>query len=137
MKKKLITENDRNEAITSLVKIDLLQGWYFELSKRRKIRTVNQNRLERLWLACIADETGNDSNDLHDIFKKKWITPKEIINFWGEKDLIYSTRDLNTIQFKEFLDKIQIFSHSELGIELPIPKDKNWDAFYETYRDKL
>jgi hypothetical protein len=136
MKTKIKSEEDRNKAITSLVKIDLNQGWWFELTKRRKVRTVSQNRLERLWLACIADETGNDSNDLHDIFKHKWIEPKEVIVF-GVKEIIYSTRDLNTIQFKQFLDKIQVFANSDLGIILPIPKDKNWDAFYESYRDKL
>lgn len=136
MKKKLITEADRNEAMTALVRIDLKDGYYFELSKRRKVRTVSQNRLERLWLACIADETGNDSNELHDYFKEKWIEPKEI-NMFGEKKLVYSTRNLNTIQFKNFLDKIQIFAQTELSIALPIPTDKNWDDFYETYRDKL
>jgi hypothetical protein len=135
MKKKITTEEDRNQAITALVKIELNQGWWFDLSKRRKVRTVSQNRLERLWLACIADETGNDSNELHDYFKERYIEPKEIVMF-GEKKLIYSTRDLNTVQFKQFLDKIQIFASTDLGIILPIPKDKNWDAFYETYRDK-
>ena len=136
MKKKLQTEQDRNEAITSLVKITLSEGWYFELSKRKKVRTVSQNRLERLWLACIADETGNDSNELHDYFKRKFLQPKEVIMF-GEKEFIYSTKDLNTVQFKYFLDKIQIFASTELNITLPIPEDKNWDSFYETYRDKL
>ena len=136
MKKKLQTEQDRNDAITALVKITLSEGWYFDLSKRRKVRTISQNRLERLWLACIADETGNDPNELHDYFKGKWIEPKEVILF-GEKKLIYSTRDLNTIQFKNFLDKIQVFASAELGIILPIPEDKSWDQFYESYRDKL
>jgi len=136
MKKKLQTEDDRNQAITSLVKIELKDGWYFELSKRRRVRTISQNRLERLWLACIEAETGNDSNELHDYFKQKWIAPKEVLIF-GEKKLIYSTRDLNTIQFKNFLDKIQVFASTELSITLPIPEDKNWDAFYESYRDKL
>ena len=136
MKKKLITEEDRNQAITALVKIDLSKGYYFELLKRRKVRTISQNRLERLWLACIAEETGHDSNELHDYFKEKYIEPEEIIIF-GEKKIIYSTRNLNTIQFKQFLDKIQTFSSVELGIILPIPEDKAWDAFYETFRDKL
>jgi hypothetical protein len=136
MKKKLLSEEDRNQAITSLVKINLNEGWWFDLSKRKKVRTVSQNRLERLWLACIEAETGNDSNELHDYFKQKWIEPREVIIF-GEKKLIYSTRNLNTIQFKNFLDKMQVFANSELGIILPIPEDKNWDAFYETYRDKL
>jgi hypothetical protein len=136
MKKKLQSEEDRNKAITSLVKINLSEGWWFDLSKRKKVRTVSQNRLERLWLACIEAETGNDSNDLHDFFKRKWIEPKEVMMF-GEQQLIYSTRDLNTIQFKNFLDKIQVFASTELNITLPIPEDKSWDVFYETYRDKL
>lgn len=136
MKKKLSSEADRNEAITALVRVDLSQGYYFELSKRNRVRTLSQNRLERLWLACIEAETGNDSNDLHDYFKRKWIEPKEVLIF-GEKELRYSTRDLNTVQFKQFLDKIQVFANAELGIQLPQPTDKNWDAFYETFRDKL
>ena len=136
MKKKLQSEQDRNEAITSLVKINLNEGWWFDLSKRRKVRTVSQNRLERLWLACVEAETGNDSDDLHDIFKKRWIQPKEK-KVLGETIIVYSTRDLNTIQFKNFLDKIQVFASVELGITLPVPEDKNWNAFYETYRDKL
>jgi CTP:phosphocholine cytidylyltransferase-like protein len=136
MKKKLITEEDRNQAITSLVKITLTEGWWFELTKRRKVRTVSQNRLERLWLACISFETGNDANELHDYFKEKWIEPKEVIIF-EEKKMVYSTRNLNTVQFKYFLDKIQAFVSTELGITLPVPEDKAWDSFYETYRDKL
>lgn len=136
MKKKLQTEQDRNECITSLVKINLIEGWWFELTKRRKVRTISQNRLERLWLCCISAETGHDSNELHDYFKEKWIEPKEVIIF-GEKKLIYSTRDMNTVQFKNFLDKIRIFAATELNITLPIPKDKAWDQFYETFRDKL
>lgn len=92
--------------------------------------------MERLWLACIAEETGEDSNELHEYFKRKWLQPKTIIMF-SERNEYYSTRDLNTIQFKEFLDKIQAFASSELGIILPIPEDKAWDQFYESYRDKL
>ena len=136
MKKKITSESDRNEVITAIVKLDIAKGFTVEITQRRRVRTVSQNRLERLWLACIADETGNDSNELHEYFKQKFLEVKEV-QIFGEWNAIYSTRDLNTVQFKNFLDKIQIFASTELAISLPVPEDKRWDEFYETYRDKL
>lgn len=89
-----------------------------------------------LWLTCIEFETGNDRNDLHDIFKKKWLLPKKVI-MYGEETERYSTTDLDTLQFKHYLDKIQIFASTELAITLPDPESQYWNEFYSYYIDKL
>jgi hypothetical protein len=47
---------------------------------------------------------------------------------------VVSTTGKDTLQFKEYLDKIQMFSSMELGIQLPDPQDKYWSEFYETYK---
>ena len=44
-----------------------------------------------------------------------------------------STKDLNTFEFKQYLDKIQIFAASELGITLPDPEDLKFEAFKQYY----
>jgi hypothetical protein len=38
---------------------------------------------------------------------------------------------------KDYLDKIQIFASTELGIKLPDPQDQRWDEFYAYYQDRL
>jgi len=87
-------------------------------------------------LTCIEDETGNNRYDLHELyFKKKYIKPK-IIKIFGRIEERYSTKDLDTAQFKEYLDKIQTEMSVE-GITLPDPDDLIWDSFYEHYKDKL
>ena len=40
---------------------------------------------------------------------------------------------LNTTQMTEFMNKIQADAASELGIMLPIPDDRYFEAFYQQY----
>jgi hypothetical protein len=136
MIRQLKTEVDRNMVLAQIQRLDLSKNYSIEISQKKKVRTLSQNRLERLWLKCISFETGTDTNVLHDIFKKKFLEP-ESIEQYGVKIDRYTTTNLNTIQFKYYLDKIQEFANSELGIKLPNPDEKYWEEFYEFYTDKL
>jgi transcription-repair coupling factor (superfamily II helicase) len=136
MRRYIKTEIDRESVISKIKQIDLTKGFSVDISQKRKVRSISQNSLYWLYLTCIEFETGTDRSDLHDIFKKKWILPKKIVLFGEEIDR-YSTTDLNTLQFKEYLDKIQIFASVELSIKLPDPEDKYWDEFYSYYVEKL
>jgi len=136
MKRQLKTEMDRDMVLAQIKRLDLSKDYSVEIFQKRKIRSISQNRLERLWLTCISFETGEDIDRLHDIFKKKFLEP-EVVEMYGEKVERYSTRDLSTIQFKYFLDRIQLFANTELGITLPNPEDQYWDEFYSFYIDRL
>jgi hypothetical protein len=137
MKRKLSTEIDRKMVINYIQRLDITSKLYtVETLEKNANRSISQNNLMWLWLTCIEHETGQDRTELHEIFKKKWLLPKEIENF-GVKVEIYTTTDLDTIQFKQYLDKIQIFSSAELGITLPDPESQYWQEFYEYYIDKL
>ena len=135
MKGKLITEQDRQGLIEFINKLDLSRIFYWEIKKHIKRRSISQNRLERLWLACISEETGDDPNSLHEIFKEMYLEPIETTAF-GVTKLIYTTKNLNTIQFNTFLNRIQALA-AEYGIILPTPDDQIWDSFYEQYKDRL
>lgn len=137
MKRSIKTHLDLEMVIAFLKRLDIgTKTYFFECSEKKRIRTIPQNRLYRLWITCISFETGEDTDVLHDIFKKKWLEP-EIVEKYGVKVERYTTTNLNTIQFKYFLDKIQTFANSELGIVLPNPDEKYWDEFYSFYVDKL
>ncbi len=137
MKRKLLTELDREMVIAQIKRLDLKKVYTIEITERRIKRTLSQNNLYFLWLTCISHETGNDKDDLHEFFKQKYLTHIRTVifdRFWVDR---ISTTDLNTIQFKEFLDHIQQFASTELAITLPDPNDKRWEEFYDYYKDKI
>jgi hypothetical protein len=136
MKRKLTSEIDRNMVIAYIKRLDIKKKLYtVETLEKRPGRSISQNSLMWLWLTCIEQETGTNRDELHDFFKRKFILPEEV-EIFGEKILRWTTTDKDTLQFKQYLDKIQIFSNTELSIILPNPEDKYWDEFYFYYIDK-
>ena len=100
-------------------------------------RTLDQNRLYWLWLTCIAENTGNDKDNLHEFFILKYLQPELIQVF---EKLIYkrlSTTSLDTKQFTGYLNKIQLFANTELSIELPNPEDLKFAEFKDYYEKYL
>ena len=136
MKRKLLTELDRDMVIAQIKRLDLKKVYTVDITERRIKRTISQNALYWLWLTAICFETGNDKTYLHEYFKEKYLTP-EIIDVFGEKLEVKSTTGLNTVQFKYLLDHIQQFASTELAITLPDPNDRRWEEFYDFYKDKL
>jgi hypothetical protein len=137
MKRKLTTELDRNMVIAYIQRLDIKKKLYtVETLEKKAGRSISQNSLMWLWLTCIEQETGQDRNELHDLFKDLYILPVEV-EVLGRKIIRHTTTDKDTLQFKEYLDKIQIFASTELGIKLPDPADQYWQEFYEYYIDKL
>ena len=107
------------------------------ISITREKRTLDQNNLYWLWLSCIAKETGNDKDDLHEYFIYKYLNPELVQVF---EKMIYkrlSTSTLDTKQFTGYLNKIQVFANTELAIELPNPEDLKFAEFYEYYKNYI
>lgn len=108
-----------------------------EITLKRENRTVSQNRLYWLYLACLEDETGMEKECLHDYFKQKYLTIEdvEIGNITIKKTI--STTKLNTSQFSEYTNKIAAFASAELGIILPNPEDLAFEQFCEYYKNRI
>ena len=130
---------DKNNKIGAIEYIDSL----FAKDKRVTIvitkekRTLDQNRLYWSWLSCIAKETGNEKEDLHEYFIYKYLNPELCQVF---EKMIYkrlSTTQLDTKQFAKYLSKIQVFANTELAIELPNPEDRKFEEFYEYYKNYI
>ena len=135
MKLTISSEEDMQALVEKLSALPFDKGQTYEVTYKRKIRkrSIPQNRLYWLWLACIADETGTDSEDLHRVFARKYLSC-DVIEVMGEKVLkIPSTTTLSTQTFTEYIEKIRVFAATELGITLPDPEDRFFEQFEEYY----
>ena len=130
---------DKNKKIEAIEFIDDV----FSKEKRVKIdifrekRTLDQNKLYWLWLTCISVQTGNEKEDLHEYFVYKFLEPELVQVFDKTIYKRLSTKQLDTRQFAEYLNKIQIFANTELTIELPNPEDLKFTKFYEYYKNYI
>lgn len=132
---RIISKKDK-EAVKAYVD-KLPEGRRFDVFVKihREKRTVDQNRLLFLWIGCISRETGYFKDEVHEIFKKKFLGV-ETFEMWGEKvERVKSTTSLNTKQFSDYLERIQQFASTEMGIILPDPKDQYFEQFYQQYKD--
>jgi hypothetical protein len=125
-------KEDQKKAVAYLDR--LLKGSdKFIIEKKSKKRTLDQNALYWLWLACIEDETGNDKNYLHETYKDMFcpVLHREVM---GELRELRSTKFLSTMGMKRYLDKVNLHADTELNIRLPEPNEKGFDEFYEKYK---
>jgi hypothetical protein len=129
--------NDRNftafeEAVNTLrKKLPMLQNRDYVITLKQKdhkpkaggrcdwTRTMVQNRLYHLWLSAISIETGNDTNSLHEYFKRTFLPYTEVTAFGKTIGILSSTADLTTKDFDKYLKEIEAFASTELGMTLP------------------
>lgn len=119
----------RLESIFSLIK----NGEHdLTVKKTVKARSINQNNMMWMWYACLAKETGCESEDFHKYYCSKFLV--EYIKIEGvERKVVGGTSKLDTVAMTEFLNKVQADAASEFGIALPIPDDLSWKSFEEEF----
>ncbi len=92
------------------------------VEKQHNKRSLNQNKYYWLCLGIIADYTGHDSDELHTIYKSRFLPPKEI-RLNGVRYLVPgSTTDLTKGQFVEYIMKITADA-AQTGLKLPTPEE--------------
>lgn len=127
-------DKDKVKAYVDDLKTDK-KKYIVEVKVERERRSIDQNALYWLWLTCLMDETGEHKDNLHEYFKTKFLGVDERQCFGHHFFLPNTTTKLDTLQFKNYLDRIQEFASVELGITLPDPKDLYWEEFYNHYKD--
>lgn len=110
-----------------------LKAYYagLDMDKRHRVeikpyvrkRTNSQNALYRKWIDIIAIENGDDNDDVHDAFLKKFC-PMKTKTVLGEEIEIRSTTLLDTKEMSEYMTRVEAFAGSFLNITLPHPEDQ-------------
>ncbi len=93
-------------------------GARIKIEQVKSTRTLSQNAYYHVYLDVISRETGDNADDLHEFFKRKFLSPR-FIKIQGEEVKIPgSTTELDKIEFGDYLDKICALTN----IPLPDPE---------------
>lgn len=94
------------------------QEVWLQLTPKKKVRSDKQNNYYWLYLQVISDETGNNLDDLHQLFKRKLLPPRfqkilgEVVAFPA------TTTNLKSDEFSEYIKRIEALT----GIPAPTPE---------------
>lgn len=91
---------------------------YAKLDKFKNVRSLSQNALYHAYLEIISNETGNEVDSLHKLFKGLLLPKKEITLKGKTYILSGSTTELTKAEMIEYMDKICAMT------EVPIPDPK-------------
>ena len=80
-------------------------------------RTTQQNRFYWLYLRIISEETGDDENNLHEYFKRKFLPPRFVSVLGKEIKLPATTTKLTKKEFGDYMERISILT------DIPIPNE--------------
>ena len=103
------------------------------IKKVSEKRSIAQNDLLWIWMACIENETGTPKDEIYMYYCKKFLMRTMTIGQKMERIYLTSSK-LNTEQMTTFLNQIQADALQELGITLPTPQDRFFEAFYADYK---
>lgn len=117
--KTLVFENKNllGQYLNSLKEGDVLD---VKIQIHRNDRTNNQNSYYWVILGVIAEDTGHTANELHEIFKRKFLPPKFATYRGEEIELPSTTTTLNTEEMAKYMEQI-IIEAGLLGINIPPP----------------
>lgn len=93
------------------------EGKSVEIRIEEAGRSVQANRY--MWgvvYKLISDHTGYTLEEVHQVFKKKFLTYKK-----DKYEFTRSTTELNVSEFKDYLDKVIMYATTELALIIPDP----------------
>lgn len=112
-----------------------LQNGTYQITVKKvsEKRSIAQNDLLWMWMKCIENETGTPKDEVYMYYCKKFLM--RTMTMGQKQERIYLTSSkLNMEQMTHFLDQIKADAASELGIILPTPQDRFFEAFYADYK---
>lgn len=116
-------EQTRKRAIDLLSGLNLDKPWDVSIAPHKTKRSMQQHRLYHLWVGIIAEHTGYSHDEAHELLKAQFLPPK-IVDFGGvTKQITASTTKLNVQEMTAYLNQVEAFAGSNLGLMLPRPED--------------
>lgn len=121
---------DRSRAVNHIMTLDLRRAQSVEIKQYRKVRSLAQNRLMWMWINEIAEYTGDDPDDIHEILKRSLLGTihKEALGYSGE--VSRSTTQLTTSEMTQYLERIEDTARVAM-IKLTKPDDYKYAMYGE------
>lgn len=108
-----------------------------DLTKHSPKRTLSQNALLHVWIACIAQELGYTSReDCKRDVKRQILGMRPYENKITGKTYYtdYSTSEMTVEGLADFMNAIKVWALSELGIYLPYDHEEGYTEMVTRYR---
>ena len=118
----------RSRVADLIAKLDLSKVWAVTVEPHRAARSLAQNNLYHAWVGIIAAHTGNSHDAMHEILKAEFLPPR-FGTFNGKvREYRPSTTTLKIDEMSAFMNQVQAWAGSTLGIILPVPDDLGREA---------
>lgn len=121
-------ESDKARAINQITRLNPEKVWEMSVKPYKPNRSKSQNKLYWSWLQIIGDDLGYPKEELHVILAAKFLGIVETRCLGEIITQPVSTSTLNVKGFAEYLNGIELFAGSELGIILPNQDDLYFES---------
>jgi len=113
----------RENASAAILSLDPAKAWAVEIKMYRKNRSKDQNAfLHAVPLKILSDHTGYTVEDMKDYLLGEFTGWDEYTMFGQVKKRPHKrSSELDTLQFTRFLEWIESWAASELGLMIPRP----------------
>jgi hypothetical protein len=122
MKSLLVKATEKGFEVNELSRarfLEMHKGKFCDLIPREPKRTLSQNALYWVYLNIIEQETGNNADELHEFFKRKFLKPKQVKVLGEEFQVWASTTKLSKTDFSEYMMKIEALTN------VPVPSKED------------
>tara|TARA_R110000824_G_scaffold106507_1_gene251668 strand:- start:68 stop:451 length:384 start_codon:yes stop_codon:yes gene_type:complete len=117
-------ERQRNHALDTIKALDIATVYEVTIKPYKRNRSLEQNSLMWKWYSIIADDLGYTTEEIHEEFMRKLLTPTIVKTPSGMVE-VYSTKKLKVKEMTAYLEGIERTA-TEMGIALPRPYDNNY-----------
>ena len=95
------------------------------IHRKRKHRSVQQNRYYWLVASMLSDHTGFTKDEIHAILKSKFLRTEKVNQDSGAVyEYVKSTTELSTVEYEEYLDSVRQFAAEEFDLQIPMPNEQ-------------
>ena len=117
-------ERHRDHALETIKALDITTVYEVTIKPYKRNRSLEQNSLMWKWYTIIANDLGYTTEEIHEEFMRKLLTPAHVYTPSGMVE-VYSTKKLKVEEMTAYLEGIERTA-TEMGIALPRPYDNNY-----------
>jgi hypothetical protein len=101
--------------------VETLVGQRVEVELHRRKRTGKQQRYYfGVVVRILADYTGYSVDEMHDALKARFLAEEDMVLGLTR---ITSTTKLSTAQMTDYIERVRLWAHCELGCYIPAPNE--------------
>ena len=117
-------ERHRTHALETIKALNIDTVYEVTIKPYKRNRSLEQNSLMWKWYSIIANDLGYITEEIHEEFMRKLLTPT-IVNTPSGMVEVYSTKKLKVKEMTAYLEGIERTA-TEMGIALPRPYENNY-----------